>query len=390
MKFYPKVGNSLSEVVPQLLAQGLMALRQNAVMPRLVNRGYETMAGEKGSTIDIPIPSAITAQSVTPSNTPPSTSGVTPTSVSLAMDQWYEAPFFLTDKELQEVMDGTIPMQASEAVKALANNVDNYILALYTGIYGYQGTAGTTPFNDGTTSDATGLRKVLNNQLAPLNDRRVVFDPDAEANALDLRAFQDGSYSGGFDEITNGKLNRKLGFDWFMNQNVTSHTAGTASATGVTVTCIDANAVADTTVTLKVATGSATLLVGDVLTFAGHTQTYAVTANATLDVTGVAVTITPGLTTAVDGSGTPVVVTVKATHVVNLGFHRDAIAFANRPLSQNKADELGSIIQSAVDPVSGLVLRLEVSREHKRTRYSFDILYGAQLVRAELAARLAG
>ena len=287
-------------------------------------------------------------------------------------------------------MDGTIPMQASEAVKSLANNVDNYILALYTGVYGYQGTAGTTPFAAGTTADATGVRKILNNQLAPLGDRRVVFDPDAEANALDLRAFQDGSYSGSYDVLTEGNLNRKLGFDWFMNQNVTSHTAGTASVSGVTVTCTDANIVGDTTITLDVASSTATLVAGDIISFAGHDQTYAVSAAYTLDETGVAVTITPGLTTAVDGSSTAVAVTVKATHVVNLAFHRDAFAFANRPLSQNKADQLGSIIQSAVDPVSGLVLRLEVSREHKRTRYSYDILYGASLVRAALGCRLAG
>jgi len=93
MSRYPLVGsNTLTEVVPQLLAQGLLALRENAVMPRLVNRGYDALAGQKGSTIDIPIPSAIAAQAVSPATTAATTGTMTPTSVSLEMDQWYEAP----------------------------------------------------------------------------------------------------------------------------------------------------------------------------------------------------------------------------------------------------------------------------------------------------------
>jgi argininosuccinate lyase len=100
----------------------------------------------------------------------------------------------------------------------------------------------------------------------------------------------------------------------------------------------------------------------------------------------VTLNISPPLKTALVGSEA---VAVKASHAVNLAFHRDAIAFATRPLV-DQMDGLGNIINTATDPVSGLALRLEISREHKRTRFSYDILYGATLVRADLAARLAG
>ena len=376
------MANSLAEVTPKLLAQGLLALRENAVMPLLVNRGYEPMAGPQGSTIDVPIPSAITAQVVSPAATPPSTADIAPTSVSIALDQWYEAPFYMTDKDMMEVMEGTIPMQASEAIKSLANNIDSYILGKYTGVYGYTGTAATTPFGS-DTSDATAARRNLNVQLAPLEPRWFVIDPDAEANALNLRAFQDMSFSGSAAGIIDGEINRKLGFGWFMDQLLPSHTAGTASGATTDAT---GYAVGATTITLAVA-GTGTILTGDVFTIAGDTQTYVcVTGDADVS-DGGTVTFQPPLKVAIATSATAI--TLKATHVVNLAFHRDAFAFASRPL-ENAAPGLGSLTSSAVDPVSGLTLRLEVSREHKRTRFSYDVLYGANLVRAELATRVAG
>ena len=368
------MANQLENVIPQLLAQGLQALRENTVMPWLVNNSYEDMAAEKGASIDIPIPSAIPAQEVAPNNVAPTTGDIAPSVVTLQLNRWFEAPFYLTDKEYMEVMAGTIPMQASEAIKALANQVDRDLMALYKDLYGVYGTPGTTPFSS-DTKDVTGVRKVLNKQLAPIGDRRMVVDPDAEANALNLRAFQDMSFSGSAQAIIEGQINRKLGFDWFMDQNIPTHTAGNAS--GYTVS----GDVAAGETTVPVGSGSGDFAVGDVVSFAGHAQTYVVKAWG-----GGNLEIYPALKAAVADTAA---VSLVASHVVNLGFHRDAFAFASRPLADN-TDGLGNIITSVGDPVSGLSLRLEVSREHKRTRFSYDILYGCATARPELGCRLLG
>ena len=208
--------NDLSKVVDKLLAQGLLALRGTCVMPRLVNSDYSNLAAQQGASIDVPIPSAIKAQAVTPGATSQDTGDISPVSATIKLDRWMEAPFYLTDKDLMEANRGVIPMQASEAVKAIANDVNATLLGLGRKFYGMVGTPGTTPFS--TVVDATNARKVLNRQLAPVNDRRIVLDPDAEAAALGLSGFADVSKSGDARPIIDGTIGRKYGFDWAMDQ----------------------------------------------------------------------------------------------------------------------------------------------------------------------------
>ena len=367
--------NDLSKVVDKLLAQGLLALRGTCVMPRLWNSDYSNLAAQQGASIDVPIPSAIKAQAVTPGATSQDTGDISPVSATIKLDRWMEAPFYLTDKDLMEANRGVIPMQASEAVKAIANDVNATLLGLGRKFYGMVGTPGTTPFS--TVVDATNARKVLNRQLAPVNDRRIVLDPDAEAAALGLSGFADVSKSGDARPIIDGTIGRKYGFDWAMDQQVPSFEASVMTEGALTVN--GANEAGAQVVSLAKATNAAGLKEGDILTIAGDAQTYVVTEAVSLAVGNTAVKIYPGLARATTGSEA---VTVSGSHVMNLAFHRDAIAFATRPL-MDSANGLGNLIQSAVDPVSGLSLRLEVSREHKRTRFSYDILYGADVVRRE-------
>lgn len=371
--------NDWSEVVPKLLAQGLLALREECVMPRLVNRGYEREAGNKGSSIDVPIPSAVSVGDVTAAAAPSQPTNQAPTVVSINMNYWREAEFYLTDKEMLEVMRGTIPMQASEAIKALANDIDSKLLALYKKVYGWSGVAGTTPFET-DVSEYLDARKVLALQLAPMDSRAMVLDPTAESKALLLRAFQDASFRGDQAGIVKGQIGEKLGAKWVMDQNIPTHTAGAAS--GAT-----ASGTAGTNTLTFQSAGTNDILVGDIITIAGDTQTYTVlTATGLDDVSdGGSATVAPVLKT----SPSSAAVTVKASHVVNLLFHRDAFALAMRPFAGADPMGLGKF-QSAVDPVSGLALRLEVIRGKKETIFSYDVLYGVECVRPELACRVAG
>jgi len=363
-----------------------MVLRESAVMPRLVNIDYASDAREFGDTIDIPKTKTQTASAVTSgvqgSNTPAS---VTPGKVQISMDQWMTTDFHMSDKDMVEVDRNAhfVPGQTEEAARALAQDLDTKIHAKYTGIYGFVGTAGTIPFS--TVATTTDARKVLNTQLAPMNDRRIVVDPTAESQALQLTAYSDISQSDDRPVKIEGEMGRKFGFDHFMSQNVKTHTKGTliAGATVGSTTAAGASAVS-----IKSASAAGTVVVGDVFTIAGNTQTYTVKTAATPTSTGVDVSISPGLAQIATATNA---ITFKASHVVNLAFQRNAFAYVTRPLQSSSVETAtGTAIRSMSDNMTGLTMRLEMVRQRKQTAWEFDVLHGEQLVRPELACRIAG
>ncbi len=377
------MANDLTNVIPQLLAQGLVTLRQNSIMPRLVNSSYSNLGAQKGASIDIPVPTAISTSTVTAAFVAPNPDDDTPDVVSITLDEWHEAAFYLTDNDIKQAMNGYIPMQAAEAIKAIGNLIDGYILALYKEVPYYVGTGGTTPFGS-DVSAATDARKVLNDNLAPLTDRRYVMNTTTEANALGLRAFQDMSFSGSAEGINEGKINRKLGLDWYLDQNMPTHTTGVEDGAYLVNGAVALEA---KTLTLKTGTGAITE--GDVFTKAGDTQKYVVTAASAGG--SVAITFSPGNKVATTGDEAITFLGTSGSADVwdmDLAFHRDAFAFVSRPLAD--IDGLGNQMMSQVDPVTGIALRLEVSREFKRTRFSYDVLFGVKCIREDLAVRVLG
>ncbi len=384
------MANSLNGVMPKILARGLLALREQAILPRLVNADYASDAAKKGDTIDVPLPSAILADDVAPGVVAPAQADTTITSTQIRLDNWKKAGFYLTDKEVMDIdrNAGFVPLQMSEAIRALANAVNASVHAEYVGVYGMVGTPGQTPFV-GSVQDATEARKLLNKQLAPRGDRRAVLDFDAEANALALPQFSDAEKVGDSGVKIEGEIGRKFGVDWFADDGVITHIAGSAADDSSYAIAVASDASAGaTSVVLASNTGSPTLVAGDILTFEGTPGTYVVTAPETLDTSGVLVSISPALGGALTASAG---VTIAKDHVVNLAFHRDAFALAMRPLTAGTLDlSLGNQIVSMTDETTGLSLRLEVSRQYKQTVWEFDVLWGTKLVRPELACRIAG
>ena len=372
-------------------AMGLAGLKRNLVMARMSNREYEKeIAGAtKNATVNIIVPAEQSATDVTPGYLPTAPDSPAPTKVAITLDQWKEATFGMDDKAIMQVNKGIVPMQLTEASKALALAIDTNLWLNYKKFGGYAGTAATTPFATDLTA-FLAADKVANDRLMPGDDRYMVINTAARSQALNLRALQDASYKGDPKAMIKGEIGETLGARWMWTTQVPSHTAGTITtgliAKASTPVAVGAVSFVGTT---AASTGACALLTGDVIAIAGHTKTYALAAAATQAsaATDVTITITEGLEIALVGSEA---ITVKATHRVNLLIQQNAIAFAMAPLVEANLFPDHSLQAYAIDELSGLSLRLEVTRQHKQWKWAFDALWGSAVPRPQFGVRLAG
>jgi hypothetical protein len=355
-------------------------LRSNCTLPALVNSDYSTDAKEKGDTISIPLASAVNTIDVVPGAYATDPASVAPTTAKILLSNWKEAAFTLTKRDEANAIAGIMPLELEAAVKSLADTINASIYETYKLVPGHVGTAGVTPFS--TTADAANARKKLSTQLAPLGSRVMVLDPEAEAQALQLPAFSQYLQSGDKDVISEGRLGRKLGFDWYMDQVAPFHTSGALGSGGATVT----GSAGALTVNIANAGSAGSFTDGDILTFAGDSQSYVVVGAAALSVGTTAVSIYPALKVAQSGSGA---VSLIGSHTVNLAMHRDAIGFASRQLENTKPGMMTNSM-TVTDPVSKLSMTLEIREEFQRVRVSVSSLWGVKLIRPELAVRVLG
>lgn len=383
------MANTLDNIFPKILSSSLKTLREESIMPSLVNRDYSQDAAEKGSVINVPVPTQLEAQDVVPGPYSQSTQDFEIKTVPIPLNNWKEVPFYLTDKDIGEIMDGVPNMELTEASRALCNTIDLSLVNLYPQIFNAVGVAGTTPFADDKDDVARQARKLLGKWLTPLKDRAIVLDLEAEAEALGLPGFVNYQNSNDDQLIKEGRIGRKYGFDWMCDQLMVRHPDPTLN----TLTMAVNGAVAKGASTMSVDAGTLTggLRPGDLFTVAGDTQTYTVLAAVTAASNAMTYSFSPvAQTTFADNA----VVTFKAGHAVNLAFHRDAFALAVRPLVDQVSAVTGELggqkSMVMVDDVTGIPLRLEVKREHKRTRWSLDILWGVGLVRPQCAVRILG
>ena len=370
-------------LTPSVIArEALMLLESNLVFGNLVFRGHQDdfTGGKVGDTIQVRGPANFTADEYDGASL--TIQDATESSVNVTLEKHFDVSFKVTDREATLAIEDFSQQLLNPAMLAIAEAVDAYVASKYVEVYNIVGTAGDPP---DSLADVVAIDQKLNEARVPLGSRVNVMTPQAKADLFEIPSFAEADKRG--DDGTalrEASLGRFLGMDHFMNQNIQSHTAG--SLTG-TIAVSGAHALGATSVTLATDGGEAIdLNHGDVITFSGDTQTYAVTADLTVGASSSGdVAISPGLQVALSGGET--VSVAVADHVANLAFHPNAIVLAAVPLALPQGAGRAEFVQHR-----GLGIRVvwDYDKDAKSDVVSVDILAGAKVQDPRLITRVLG
>lgn len=370
-------------LTPSIIAkEAMMQLRANTVMAGLVHRDYakEFVAGV-GDTVTIRKPATFEAKEFNRSK------GIeiqdaTEGSDSIKLDKLLDVSFEVTAEQLTMDIASFSSQLLQPAMQSFAQKIDLYLLGLYKNIPATSGKAGTTPNSITSITDA---RQVLNENKVPLTNRRLVIDPAAENGFLQIPTFHEAEKIGdNGTALREASLGRKFGFDIFTDQNVLKHTAGTLAAGSGNPKVKAVTTAGNESVALTATALTGTLVVGDVLTIGKYI--YTVVEDATAESNEVTAKISPALVVDVAANTT---ITVTASHVANLAFHKNAFALVTRPLALPKGIADG---QKALINYDGFGLRViyDYNSQFKKDVISIDMLCGVKTLNPELACRLLG
>jgi hypothetical protein len=283
--------------------------------------------------------------------------------------------------------DNFLPGQITEAFEALATTANAFI---WSKISTFNGTIANTsrPFsstsNAGTTI-AELIRQFGENRV-PLNNRRVIMDPTTEGDAVALDWFRAADQAGTDAAIRDAVIGHRFGMDWAMDQQVGQAFTNVAG-TGFD---LDSNEVVGAT-SFDVAGGTGALTAGMSIQFANHGATYNVVTAPASGTSGTMAIGGRGLRDAGTAAEEITLIDTGTDAVTQIAaFHRDAIAFVNRPIEIDSElqSATSNIIRTIQDPVSGLVVRLEISRQYKQWVWELDMLYGAAVITPEYGVKI--
>lgn len=375
------MANTLTNLIPAAYEALDIVSREMVGLIPSVNRTSTADRVAKDQTLYVPVAPANTTGNITPAMTVTAASDQTIATKSLTISNYKVSSFGYTGEEEYslDAGPGHAPImrdQIAQCLRIHVNEIEDAIAdaATIAASRAY-GTAGTTPFAS-TLADPANIKKILDDNGAPMADRSLVIDTTAGAALRTLAQLTKANEANDDSLLRQGTL---LSLHGFAVRESAQLPSGVTVGTGASYQLNGAHSAGATTITVD--TGTGTILAGDVVTI--NSVKYVV---ATA-LSGGSFTINaPGLRTALADN---VAVTVNAAHTKNFGFSRNAILLATRLPKVGSAD-LATDRQTITDPRSGLSFELAMYPGYRMNKVEIAIAYGVSVIKPEHLAVLLG
>lgn len=383
--------NTLTRLLPDLYAAMDVVSRELVGFVPSVTRNVSAERAAVGQSVVYPITPSLGTFNVTPAMNVPEPSDKAIGNDTISITKSIGVEFGWTGEEQKGLNTGAgyLTVQGdlfAQALRTLVNQieVDLGTEAALNASRAY-GTAGTTPFAS-SVADSAQIRKILDDNGAPMSDRSLVIDTSAGANLRSLNNLTRVNEAGQAMTLRDGELLNLNGLSIKESAGVQRPAAGTAAG----ATTGNAGYAVGSTTIATAAAGTGAILAGDIITFAGDTNKYVVLTGKANVASGTSsiVIAGPGLRVALPAANTNITVIGQATR--NVAFSRNALHLVVRAPALPVEGDAAIDRMLLTDPRSGLTFEVALYAGYRKIRAEVTLAWGVKAVKKDHIALLLG
>ncbi|KER01523.1 P22 coat - protein 5 family protein [Photorhabdus temperata] len=379
-------GNTLTGLIPTIYTALDVVSREQVGFIPAVARNTKADAAAKGQDVTAPVAPVAKTVDIIPGPTAPNDGDQEIGTVQVKITKSKMAPVKWNGEEQLAIgpagtYNTILADQFKQAFRAISNEVDGDIGALYFGSSRAIGAVGKTPFGiKEDLSDFADARRVLEDNGAPTTDLQMVLGSAAIANIRGKQSVLFKVNEAGTENLLReGTIGRIEGFNLHNSAGVKRVTAG--DGTGFLVNKSEGHKVGDRLISVD--TGKGTVKPGDIVTFDGDEHKYVV-AVATASVITLSA---PGL---LQDLADDTEVTVGASYTANMAFDRNAFLLASRTPAMPEGGDTADDVMNVTDPVSGITFQVALYRQYRQVRYEVGLAWGVASVKPEHSTIILG
>ena len=231
------MANVLDGLMPTLYAALDQVSREIIGFIPAVSVNAAPTGAAKDQTITIPVTPTVETHDIVPGQKPADDGDQSIGTVQMSIQKSKYAPVRWNGEEQlgvssTGVYNVILAQQFAQAMRALANEVDADIAALYVNASRAYGTPGTTPFASGI-DDIAQVRKILVDNGAPITDLQLVINTTAGAKLRSNAQLTKANEAGTDATLRRGVLLDINGFAIRESAQVKQHTAGKIEGSGL-------------------------------------------------------------------------------------------------------------------------------------------------------------